>query len=54
MRYVCKVLARLWRFSLYANLDKYKFFILEVDFLSFIVSKDSVHIDLEQVKAIAN
>jgi Reverse transcriptase (RNA-dependent DNA polymerase) len=44
--YVHKVLKRLYCFSLYANVSKCRFFTLEVDFLGFIVSKDSIHIDL--------
>ena len=37
LRYVRKVLARLRRFSLYANPKKCSFFASEVDFLGFIV-----------------
>jgi len=48
-----KVLIRLCRFSLYANTNKYKFFIKEVDFLSFIVSWNRIRMDLKRVKMIA-
>ena len=54
VRHVREVLARLRRFSLYANLDKCKFFTSEVDFLGFIVGKDGVRMDPERVEAIAN
>jgi hypothetical protein len=37
MCYMRKVLERLCRFGLYANREKCSFFILEVDFLGFIV-----------------
>jgi hypothetical protein len=44
---------QLRRFSLYANADKCKFFIEEVDFLGFIVSRNRICIDPKQVKIIA-
>jgi len=48
-----KVLIQLYRFSLYANTNKYKFFIEEVDFLGFIVSRNGIRINLKRVKTIA-
>ena len=30
---------------MYTNLGKYKFFILEVEFLGFVVGKNSIYID---------
>jgi len=51
--YVHKVLIRLYRFSLYANTNKYKFFVEEVDFLGFIVSWNGIRIDFKRVKTIA-
>jgi hypothetical protein len=44
---------QLRRFSLYANADKCRFFIEEVDFLGFIVGRNRICMDLEQVKTIA-
>jgi len=44
---------RLCRFSLYANTDKCKFFVEEVDFLGFIVSRNRICMDLKRVKTIA-
>ena len=45
LRYMRKVLKRLCCFGLYANSNKRRFFILKVDFLSFIVSKEGICID---------
>jgi hypothetical protein len=53
LRYMCKVLMRLRRFSLYANADKCRFFTEEVDFLGFIVGQNGICIDLERVEMIA-
>jgi len=47
-----KVLIRLYRFSLYANTNKYKFFVEEVDFLGFIISWNRIRINLKRVKTI--
>ena len=54
VRHVRVVLERLRRFGLYANAKKYKLFCLEVDFLGFIVGQESIWIDSERVKIIAN
>jgi len=51
--YVREVLIRLCRFSLYANTDKCKFFVEEVDFLGFIVSWNGIRMDFKRVKTIA-
>jgi hypothetical protein len=48
-----KVLMQLHCFSLYANADKCRFFIEEVDFLGFIVGRNRIYIDPKQVKTIA-
>jgi len=48
-----KVLMRLRRFSLYANTDKCRFFVEEVDFLGFIVGWNRIRMDLKRVKTIA-
>jgi len=53
LRYVREVLMRLRRFSLYANADKCRFFVEEVDFLGFIVGRNGIRMDPERVKTIA-
>jgi len=51
--YVREVLIRLYRFSLYANTNKCRFFVEEVDFLGFIVSRNRIRMDPKRVKTIA-
>jgi len=48
-----KVLIQLCRFSLYANTDKCRFFVEEVDFLGFIVGWNGIRMDPKRVKTIA-
>ena len=50
--HVRKVLERLRRFRLFANLKKCEFFIKEVEFLGFIISTKGVTIDLRRIDTI--
>ena len=45
MEHLELIIKRLRRAKLYANLKKYKFFKLEVEYLSFLVNKTSIYID---------
>ena len=50
--YIKQVLERLRRFSLYASLKKCEFFIIEVEFLDFMIFIDNVAMNKRRVKAI--
>ena len=50
--YIKQVLKRLRRFSLYTSLKKCEFFIIEFEFLDFIIFIDNVAINKRRVKAI--
>ena len=50
--YVKKVLQKLLEYKLLVQLDKYKFYKDLVEFLEFIISRNSITIDLEKTKAI--
>ena len=50
--HVKQMLERLRRFSLYASLKKCEFFIIEVEFLKFMIFIDGVAINKRRVKAI--
>jgi hypothetical protein len=52
--HIHKVFTRLWHFGLYTNIKKREFFVSEVDFLGFIISKDSICIDFTRVESITN
>ena len=51
-KHVKKVLAKLYKASLSANISKCKFKALEVKYLGMIIRKDSIRIDPEKVAAI--
>ena len=53
MEHLELVIKRLRRAKLYANLNKYKFFKPEVEYLSFLVNKTGVRIDPARVEAIS-
>jgi len=44
------MLKRLCKYSLYVNLKKYKFNIIKIKFLNFIVSLKDIQINLKQLK----
>jgi len=44
------MLKRLCKYSLYVNLKKYKFNIINIKFLNFIVSLKDIQINLKQLK----
>ena len=52
MGHVRKVLERLRRFRLFANLKKCKFFTKEVEFLGFIISTKGVTMDPRRIDTI--
>jgi hypothetical protein len=49
IKHVKKVLRKLKEYKLYLQLGKYKFYIKEIDFLSFIISTEGVKIDSKKV-----
>src|SRR5436190_253147 len=54
VHHICEVLEQLWQHALYINLKKCKFFANEVDFLGFIVGRDSIWMDPEKVESVAS
>ena len=50
--YVKKVLERLWKASLQVDIKKSEFSIKKTKYLGFIISTDSIQVDLEKVKVI--
>jgi hypothetical protein len=54
VRYICAVLERLRKFTLYSNLKKCSFFQKKVAFLRFIVTTQGVEIDPSRVESIAD
>ena len=52
--YICKVLLQLYKVGLQANIKKCKFNITYTKYLSFVISTNSVEVNLEKVKAICN
>ena len=50
--YIRKVLQKLLEYKLLIQLEKYKFYKDLVEFLGFIISQNSITIDLEKTKAI--
>ena len=50
--YIEKVLEKLLEYKLLIQLEKYKFYKDLVEFLGFIISQNSITIDLEKTKAI--
>ena len=53
-QYIKRVLKRLRKYNLYAKLSKCKFRVKEVEFLSFLVGKDSVRADPSYIETIRN
>ena len=52
--HVCKVLLQLCKAGLQANIKKYKFNVTYTKYLSFVISTNSIEVNLEKVKAIYN
>jgi hypothetical protein len=52
--HVCKVLLQLRKAELQANIKKCEFNVTCTKYLGFVVSTDSIEVDLEKVKAICN
>ena len=52
--HVKEVLERLYQFQLYTKLSKYNFMTNKVDFLSFIISADSIEIESNSITVIMN
>jgi predicted oxidoreductase len=52
--HVCKVLLRLYKAGLQADIKKYKFNVTRTKYLRFVISTNRVEVDLEKVKAICN
>ena len=51
---ICKVLLQLYKARLQANIKKCKFNITCTKYLKFVISTNSIEVDLEKVKAICN
>jgi hypothetical protein len=49
INYVKKVLGKLREYKLLLNLEKYEFHVIEIDYLRFIILRDSITIDLAKV-----
>jgi hypothetical protein len=52
--HVCKVLLRLCKVGLQADIKKYEFNVTRTKYLRFVISTDRVEVDLEKVEAICN
>ena len=52
INYVKKVLGKLREYKLLLNLEKCKFYVIETNYLRFIISYNSIAIDLEKVKTV--
>jgi len=52
--YVYKVLLQLCKTGLQANIKKYEFSVTCTKYLGFIISTNSIEVDLEKVEAICN
>jgi hypothetical protein len=52
--HVCKVLLRLCKAGLQADIKKYEFNVTRTKYLGFVISTNRVEVDLEKVKAIRN
>lgn len=48
------MLAKLWEFDIQANVDKCKFYVIEIKYLGLIISMNKIKIDSAKVKAIWN
>lgn len=53
-KYIKKTLRRLYNYNLYINLKKYKFYIIRILFLNYIVSLENISINPERVAVITN
>ena len=47
------VIKRLREFKLFLNLKKYKFLVLKIKFLKFLISKESIRINPRKIDSIA-
>jgi hypothetical protein len=50
--HACLVLEKLWEIKLYAKLEKCEFLQFEVEFLSYIIFGDDIHMDPRKVQTI--
>jgi len=51
---VCKILQKLKKAGFYIKPEKYEFSITKTTFLAFIISKESLEIDIEKVNTVFN
>ena len=52
--HVCKVLLRLCKAGLQANIRKYEFNVTRTKYLGFVISTNGIEVDLEKVDVICN